>query len=462
MTLTTPARIPAWFRLLLGILAVTLAAGPAAADDKQAAEDEQLLKQAGVTTDGPGLLEFFKKRTPTEVDAKRVANLIKQLGDGEFQVRQKASADLVELGPAALKELSRFADDSDPEVKRRVRECIEAINQGSRPGLVASAARLLKVRRPDGACAVLLNYLPAADDEIEEEILGALLVLGVRDGKADAALVEALKDKLPVKRAAAAAVLARAGSTEDRKAVRPLLADADAKVRLRAAMGFLAGRDKDAVPALVALLSEGPAELAQQAEALLGQVAGDKAPKASLGEDDAARKKCRDAWEAWWKDQGDKLDLAKADPNDLWLNPAARGREVALQFLNAFIKGDAAVFKKVTAVPFHMSGDQTFNTREQFDQFWDMFLPVIQQQQQMLKLTFTADRMVTVDEYLKTATPKEKEFLDKLPRSQVRVVYMTAVMDGRAEGGAVFVRVSGGRVAVIGIGQGKGPEKPNK
>ena len=48
------------------------------ADEKQLAEDEQLLKQAKVATDGPGLLEFFKKQTPTDADRKRVAELMLQ------------------------------------------------------------------------------------------------------------------------------------------------------------------------------------------------------------------------------------------------------------------------------------------------------------------------------------------------------------------------------------------------
>jgi outer membrane protein assembly factor BamB len=49
------------------------------------------------------------------------------------------------------------------------------------------------------------------------------------------------------------------------------------------------------------------------AEDLLCRLAADKAPGVGLGADDASRKKCRDAWLAWWKDNGARADLAKLD-----------------------------------------------------------------------------------------------------------------------------------------------------
>ena len=34
-------------------------------------------------------------------------------------------------------------------------------------------------------------------------------------------------------------------------------------------------------------------------------------PQVSLGTEEATRKKCRDAWAAWWRDHADKVDLAR-------------------------------------------------------------------------------------------------------------------------------------------------------
>jgi hypothetical protein len=70
---------------------------------------------------------------------------------------------------------------------------------------------------------------------------------------------------------------------------------------------------KDAVPELMRLLTDGPVAFAYQAEDLLFRLPQDKPPSATLGSaDDASRKKSRDAWETWWKDNADKVDLAKA------------------------------------------------------------------------------------------------------------------------------------------------------
>src|SRR4051794_34344078 len=64
--------------------------------------DEQTLKAASLGTDGPALIEFFKKNSLTEADRENIRQLIKKLGDKNFRVREKASADLVSQGPRAI------------------------------------------------------------------------------------------------------------------------------------------------------------------------------------------------------------------------------------------------------------------------------------------------------------------------------------------------------------------------
>ena len=79
----------------------------------------------------------------------------------------------------------------------------------------AAAARLIRQRAPEGAAAALLAYAPDADsDAAEDEIVASLAILGVHDGKVDAAVVAALKDKAPACRAAAGVVVGRSGTAE--------------------------------------------------------------------------------------------------------------------------------------------------------------------------------------------------------------------------------------------------------
>ena len=70
---------------------------------------------------------------------------------------------------------------------------------------------------------------------------------------------------------------------------------------------------------LIALVEKGTPALSWQAEDLLFRMAGPDAKVPALGPGaDAA--KCRGAWDAWWKQKGDKVDLAKLN-----LEEAERG-----------------------------------------------------------------------------------------------------------------------------------------
>src|SRR5262249_14930862 len=78
--------------------------------------------------------------------------------------------------------------------------------------------------------------------------------VAVRDGEPEPLLVQALTDPFPVRRAAAADALARAGAPGTRPAVRRLLRDPDTLVRLRVALALVEARDRVAVPVLIDLL----------------------------------------------------------------------------------------------------------------------------------------------------------------------------------------------------------------
>ncbi len=79
------------------------------------------------------------------------------------------------------------------------------------------------------------------------------------------------------------------------------------------ALALVASREKDAVPVLIALLGDLPPNQAWQAEDVLYRLAQDKAPTVPAGTDEAGRRKYRDAWAAWWREQGPNVDLARLD-----------------------------------------------------------------------------------------------------------------------------------------------------
>jgi len=122
----------------------------------------------------------------------------------------------------------------------------------------------------------------------------------------------ALDDPLPARRAGAAHVVGRRGSEAELAQVRRLLADREPAVRFRTACALLVRRDRAAVPALVELLADGPAELAWQAEDMLITLAGESTPAVSGSEE---RRRNRDVWNDWYQRLGKDISLSHYEEN---------------------------------------------------------------------------------------------------------------------------------------------------
>lgn len=444
---------PSWG--LYGFI-LALLTPPAGAADLELAGSEALLRGAKIATDGPGLLDFFRNRVAkTEAEEKTIEALVEKLGSGRFREREKAMADLLAVGVPAKSFLLRAAEHKDAEVRKRVAECLAAIANKTTLDVELAALRVVKAKRPAGATKAILLYLPSVREEIvEEEVLTTLLAVGFQGGKADDDLAAALKDKLIVRRAAAALLLGRAGSAAQKDEVRKLLdPQTEGLLRLRAAQGLVAGKDRRALPALLDLVADGPLPLAEQARDLLATVAGDKAPTAVLADNAEARKKCRQEWSAWWRANENGLDLAQRDVDLPWLNHNARARQVTIQFIRAVETGNADGLKKTMDVPFSVAGFLVLETRQQLE---EMFIQALQQAPQQPKMEFQPPRVIDLKQYLAAApNDKSKEFLNKLPASEVRIVYLTAKEKGKdkMETGVLFVRIRAGQARIIGLAE---------
>jgi HEAT repeat protein len=289
---------------LLGGVGIT----PGAEPDSDLASAEKTLREAHIGTDGPSLLDFFRKRTLGAKEQARLTALVRQLGDPSFKKRAQASRELRRAGRSALSFLQRAEKDADLEIANRVRRCLQVITRGPDLVLLPAAARVLAARKPAGAARVLLAYLPVENDEdVIDAIVAALAEVGLPGGKVDPALTAALAAGDPTARAAAGAVLARV--PDQRPTVRRLLADADIQVRFQVARALFNVGDKPAVATLIPLLADGPESLAVQSEYLLCQLLGYKDPPAALDlRSAAARRKCVQAWQEWWKANEARID----------------------------------------------------------------------------------------------------------------------------------------------------------
>jgi hypothetical protein len=277
--------------------------------------DDDLLKAARIGTDDAELLGYFRRRTVSDSERQRILDLIRQLGNDAYAVRERAGNDLIEVGLPAVGLLRQGKSDPDIEIARRCERCLQRIESVPITKLSAAVARTVAKRRPVGSASVLLAYLPFADDEVvAEELRDTLAAVALRDGRPDPALLAAVDDPMPIRRAAAGEALVRTNVPAALTAARRLLADREANVRLRVALALVThAKDRQAVRPMIQLLAEVPQSAAWRIEETLIRLAGDAAPTVALGGNEAARQKCRDAWLAWWDKEGEAVDLAKLD-----------------------------------------------------------------------------------------------------------------------------------------------------
>jgi HEAT repeat protein len=289
-------------------------ADPVARDAAALAAEEQALQTATRADDAAAALEYFRKRTPPEAQRRRLRALVRELADDSFEVRQKAAADLVASGPVATAPLRAAARSSDAEVAGRAQSCLAQIRRGG-AAPVQAGVKLVIQRRPAGTLAALLDYLPFAEDgAVAEEIRAALAVQVARDEKPDPVLLRALDGADTGARAEAGIILARSGRADARAAVRRLLTDDDATVRLRVARALADAKARDALPALIELFHELAGDDRWEVEDFLERVAGEAAPAVPRDDAPDTRGRRRQAWRAWWQAHGDKVDLDRLEP----------------------------------------------------------------------------------------------------------------------------------------------------
>jgi HEAT repeat protein len=272
--------------------------------------DEGVLRAAKLETSDEALLNFFRKRTPPAPDGKTLADLANKLASKTLTEADAAHAELVSIGLPAVPALRLIANKVDePAASGRAKQALTSIEGPNRSTITVSAARLVAARKPTGAATVLLGFLPFADDDHAlQNVESALVAVGLRDGKPDPALAAALKDASPLRRAAAAEVLCQVGGLPAHPRVRPLLSDPSPSVRLKVALSLASASDPEAVPVLIDLLADLPAEGRKQVEERLTQIAGEWAVRGPEGNDRVSRQLRREVWAMWWKQtDGEKL-----------------------------------------------------------------------------------------------------------------------------------------------------------
>ncbi len=389
---------------------------PTAAHAARCADDERLLRGLQLPTDGPALLEFLrwqhtaarppaplvKPRELLEVVGwqagpkspyQRVTHALPRLSSSNYRVREQALKDLIAVGPSALPPLAELDKTAGLELKRRLQRLRELMVRRQGPEAVSAALRLVRDRKPAGATAALLQYLPVADEHGEEEALATLWEIGMPEGETIDLMRVAITDPIPARRAAAALVLGRHGSARHQQVARQCLQDTDPGVRFRAAQGLLGGGDRAAVPVLLDMLAEAPLPWAERAEEVLLRLAGDSAPLALYPKFDKkmpplpkqpnmngiysgpmsavytpntpqpnqqpleatfgnVRKQYHDGWVTWWQERSGRRSLPALTGVGPRTGSLPRAYAVAVEFVRCLNEHDAQAFRRLTDAPF--------------------------------------------------------------------------------------------------------------
>ncbi|HZV05733.1 MAG TPA: HEAT repeat domain-containing protein [Gemmataceae bacterium] len=298
---------------------------PQGSDDLSARLRRELWSAWWRALDGKQLLDEFRSRILSDDERGRVLEWIGKLEDSSPAVRDKAAENLIGMGPRAASLLRQRMDKQDAassEGQRRAvhmaRQCLDTIEGNEVKPLPDAASRLLALRRPEGTIETILAYLPFAESEpLAAQLTDVLADAGCIEGKAHPALLRALEDKISVRRAAAAVALCKSKTDENAlPAIRKLLRDPDAQVRLRTAIALAHRGDKTAVPTLIDLLGDLPLDQVWEAEDVLTTLAGDNAPKERVGKDKASRTASIKAWKTWWGKEEKNVDLARLNDTE--------------------------------------------------------------------------------------------------------------------------------------------------
>jgi hypothetical protein len=290
----------------------------------QTLSDEEALKQAKLSpTDGEKLLDYLRQRTLSDADQGRINEIIAKFGADDFDERVEATEYVQSFGPAAIGPLKKLLNqrDGDPEVMFRARIALKKLEKIPHSAVAAAAARAVAKLKPPGAAAVLIAFLPLADSEaLADTIREALTALAVVDGKAEPALVSALSDKSPVRRAAAYLALTEGGPPAEHIRVKDayprlreaVLKETDPETKFGGLWSLaLVTREKEYVPALIEMIPKLGRGRIWQLEELLLLMAGNHPKDGRFLKSAESLAKARDAWLGWWKEKGPGFDFAK-------------------------------------------------------------------------------------------------------------------------------------------------------
>lgn len=143
------------------------AASPSHATPTERSPGESLLNSHKVKPTPESLRDFLKSLHGDQVATQdQIQRLINQLGSNRFDQREAASAKLLALAAAPVKELTAALDHPDAEIRRRARTILDEVLQRVPASALLFAALLaIRDRELKGLAAEVLLVVPLCDSQ---------------------------------------------------------------------------------------------------------------------------------------------------------------------------------------------------------------------------------------------------------------------------------------------------------
>ncbi len=259
---------------------------PAVRREARLAFHMQVLRDAGIEPTAAGVracLQAFPIEPAGGQEWRgQVEALIVQLGDPSWQVREAATAKLLQLSDVPADMLRDAASSGDLEIAARAQHIMQARQAGvssmedALQRQLAAALAVIELQQIEGLADPILRVLPVLAEPYLFEAGCRALAATANDDDAET-LRPWLSGRRAAERLTAAMVLASRGPEQLREVWSPLLQDPDETVRLAAARALVQTGDRAALPVLVALLNSADARVWVQSNGLLNAVSGNNA-----------------------------------------------------------------------------------------------------------------------------------------------------------------------------------------
>ena len=312
----SPKGVVALIALFCGCLvSLSPAQNPKPSLPTLAEADRLCLIEEKIPTDIPRLGAWLLARSPGEKEIAKLDQLIFQLGDEDFSLREQATKDLTAYGNRALASLRLALKSKDPEVKSRAQEALDQIEIGTSSLVQAAALRHFARQSLDlppgtsnGPDEILLAFFRPGESAI---LIGAareaLAILSVKwNGPTDSVL-EALKTRSPALQGEILCALLEHRQPYAIQLAKSLLNHTNLEIRARAAFALAyTGSDLTAFGTLfdtMEALDDPTFALAEDLGYRAGEP-GTPAPFPMLNGTD--RKQRVESWKKWWAGAKDK------------------------------------------------------------------------------------------------------------------------------------------------------------